>query len=61
MNLDQKVRELKDAQEFREVQEFADACRKIWPGAKIVIRPATATADASKPLRDGRTTEGTER
>ena len=48
------IRELKDAEECREIQKFADACRKIWPEARIVIRPNATATD------DGRTIEGTE-
>jgi hypothetical protein len=25
--------------EFREIQKFTAACRQLWPGAKIVLRP----------------------
>jgi hypothetical protein len=27
------------AQEFHQLQKFAAACRRQWPGAKIVLRP----------------------
>jgi len=27
------------AQEFYQIQKFAAACRRHWPGAKIVLRP----------------------
>ena len=27
------------AQEFHQIQKFAAACRRRWPGAKIVLRP----------------------
>jgi hypothetical protein len=39
-----------DAREFKQIQKFAAACRRQWPGAKIVIRPnkddAPSGADA---------------
>ena len=31
--------EKSDAQEFYQIQKFAAACRRQWPGAKIVLRP----------------------
>ena len=27
------------AQEFHQIQKFVAACRRQWPGAKIVLRP----------------------
>jgi hypothetical protein len=39
-----------DAREFQKIQEFAAACRRQWPDAKIVLRPneddASSGADA---------------
>ena len=31
------------AQEFHQIQKFAAACRRRWPGAKIVLRPTKVT------------------
>jgi hypothetical protein len=28
-----------DLFEFRDIQKFVAACRKVWPGAKITVRP----------------------
>ena len=28
-----------DAREFKQIQKFAAACRRLWPGAKITLRP----------------------
>jgi hypothetical protein len=25
--------------EWREIQKFTDECRRLWPGAKITLRP----------------------
>lgn len=27
------------ADEWREIQKFTDECRRLWPGAKITLRP----------------------
>jgi hypothetical protein len=39
-----------DAREFKQIQKFAAACRRLWPGAKITLRPneddAPSGADA---------------
>ncbi len=33
-----------DAAEFRRIQKFLAACRRKWPGARIVIRPDTTSS-----------------
>jgi hypothetical protein len=35
----QRSRDLADAQEWRAIQNFAAECRRLWPGAKITLRP----------------------
>jgi hypothetical protein len=42
------------AQEFHQIQKFAAACRRQWPGAMIVLRPdgvpnGANAADHSEP------------
>jgi hypothetical protein len=39
------------AQEFRQIKKFAAACRRQWPGAKIVLRPDSDRGRESKPPR----------
>jgi hypothetical protein len=36
---EQRCAEVIAAREFREIQKFAAACRRQWPGAMIVLRP----------------------
>ena len=38
-----------DAQEFHQIQKFAAACRRQWPGAMIVLRPDGAPTGANAP------------
>jgi hypothetical protein len=38
-----------DAQEFHQIQKFVAACRRQWPGAKIVLRPDSAPTGANAP------------
>ena len=49
------------AQGFHQIKKFAAACRRQWPGARIVLRPdhdaasapADARADNLTPKRNG--------
>ena len=36
---EQRCADVVAAQEFHQIQKFAAACRRQWPGAKIVLRP----------------------
>jgi hypothetical protein len=36
--IEQRYSEMRDAQEFFQIQRFVAACRQQWPGAKIVLR-----------------------
>ena len=36
---EQRSADLLAAQEFHQIHKFAAACRRQWPGAKIVLRP----------------------
>jgi hypothetical protein len=36
---EQRYAEMLDAQEFHQIKKFVAACRRQWPGAKIVLRP----------------------
>jgi hypothetical protein len=36
-----------NAQEFHEIRAFVAACRRLWPGAMIVLRPDGAPTGAS--------------
>ena len=48
---EQRSADLIAAQEFHRIAKFAAACRRQWPGAKIVLRPNQdgAAAGASAP------------
>ena len=39
---EQRSSDLLAAQEFQQITKFAAACRRQWPGARIVLRPTTA-------------------
>jgi hypothetical protein len=47
---EQRSADLLAAREFHQIQKFVAACRRQWPGARIVLRPdhdaASAPADA---------------
>jgi hypothetical protein len=51
---DRHLSKTSDAREFYQIQKFVAACRRQWPGAKIVLRPnqdgASTGADAPIPL-----------
>ena len=36
---EQRCADVIAAQEFHQIQKFVAACRRQWPGAKIVLRP----------------------
>jgi hypothetical protein len=36
---DQRCADVVAAQEFHQIKKFVAACRRQWPGAKIVLRP----------------------
>jgi hypothetical protein len=36
---EQRCADVIAAQEFHQIQKFAAACRRQWPGAMIVLRP----------------------
>ena len=58
---EQRCADVAAAQEFRQIQKFVAACRRQWPGARIVLRPdhdaasapADARADNLTPKRNG--------
>jgi hypothetical protein len=47
-----KIRE--EIAEWKHIQQFVAACRRQWPGAKIVLRPDT---DAASRCKRGPTSE----
>ncbi|MGO9046169.1 MAG: hypothetical protein ACLQFW_04670 [Xanthobacteraceae bacterium] len=44
---EQRYAEMLDAQEFHQIKKFVAACRRQWPGAKIVLRPESAPTGAN--------------
>jgi hypothetical protein len=49
---EQRCAEVVASQEFHQIQKFVAACRRQWPGAKIVLWPndgASIGADAPPP------------
>jgi hypothetical protein len=47
--IEQGYFERSDAQEFYRIQKFVAACRRQWPGAKIVLRSGGAQTGANAP------------
>jgi hypothetical protein len=49
------------AREFQQIQKFAAACRRQWPGAQVVLRPDHDAASAPADAPDDNLTPETER
>jgi hypothetical protein len=47
---EQNCADLLAAREFHQIQKFAAACRRQWPGAMIVLRPDGAPTGAGAPI-----------
>jgi hypothetical protein len=47
--LEQRRADAVDAHEFHQIQKFAAACRRQWPGAMIVLRPDSVPSGAGAP------------
>jgi hypothetical protein len=58
---EQRYAEMLDAQEFHRIKEFVAACRRQWPGARIVLRPDHDAASAPADARADNLTPETER
>jgi hypothetical protein len=48
---EQRCADAANAREFQRIQKFAAACRRQWPGAKIVLRPDGASSGARAPIQ----------